>query len=177
MVRESRVPAPNIPPIPSMGIRDISIIGTIMPSPKTVMQGTVSEELYDSPIVLTDSRAVSEASSSSLALSDSPSDSDADTQSSMACLYPDAPGGSLPTASVRPWAIPSHPRVYVRRTTSPNIPADIGGPSDATVRTAVSRDPPEPRDVVRMPTTVGASFSRRRWSTLRSPPPSSPSVL
>ena len=62
--RPSMAAVPNTPPIPSMGRRDIRTIGSIIPSPNIVMQGTVSELLYDSPMVLTESRAMSEASPS-----------------------------------------------------------------------------------------------------------------
>ena len=155
-----------------MGTMDIRIIGTIIPSPKTVMHGTVREDPYLSPMVRTESRATSEASLRSPSLSSLSADSDADMHRRMAFLYPDASSGSLDTSSTSDSEMLPAPLVSVMRTAWENSVLECLGPSSATTRIAVSRDPPEPTAVVIIPTTVGPSSTSLMTSGLIPGPPS-----
>ena len=160
----SMLTEPNSPPIPSIGMTDIRIIGTIIPSPKTVMQGTVRDELYLSPMALTESRATSDASLSSLSLSPELSESDAAMQRRMAFLYPDACWGSPSTSADRASPRSQAPLVSVLLTALRNRSLERRGPSSATERMAVSRDPPDSTAVVIIPMTVGHSSMSLRTS-------------
>lgn len=149
-------------PIPITGAMLTSIIGSRIPKANTAVHGTVRDSAYLSPMVLTAHRATSDASRRAARRSGPSGDSDAQMQSMIACLYPEASSSRPETASDSASFTPREPLVSALRTASPKIPRDRGGPSAATVRTASSRDPPDSVTEVRIPTTVGPSFIRRR---------------
>jgi hypothetical protein len=76
-----------------------------------------------------------------------------------ALRYPAADSGSSDIASDTHEDIVSEDLVSTFLTIDEKSFLDSGGPSEATILTAASQDPPDSSDDVIIPTTVGHSFS------------------